>query len=443
MLRNLNFSAGLIICRYCAVLFVLLCATLAADDYDALFRDAAALSSQAKYKEAIRLYESALKVRPGAPEALNNLAVMYYAAGEYQSAWETASRVLHMPQAFASAQLVAGLSAIHLSRPADAIGPLHEVLKQDPGNRDALLGLASAHVAQKHFPEAVAIYEEQTKRSPSDSDAWYGLAISNESMAETASKKLAQMPGGTAYSKRLLGEFLLARGDQRLADEAFGQSDASIAPSSPAAAQQFQLAKSLAKASEDAFEHFINLAPDSWQAHLFLGDVNRQQRKFPDALAEYQKAATMQPQNPAALLGMGTVYWELGDFDRAEQVLRDTLRLNPDALSAIFELANIQVRRHRDADAVPLLRRYLAAQPDAAMAHADLGRAYLHLNDVENAARELQLALAADTQGDIHYQLSLALRKLGRNQEADEAVRASNEIRQSELKREQRLRLKQ
>ena len=90
-----------------------------------------------------------------------------------------------------------------------------------------------------------------------------------------------------------------------------------------------------------------------------------------------------------------------------------------------------------------MLQQYLAAQPDAAMAHADLGRAYLHLNDVENAARELQLALAADTQGDIHYQLSLALRKLGRNQEAEEAVRASKEIRQSELKREQRLRLKQ
>jgi tetratricopeptide (TPR) repeat protein len=416
---------------------------LAADDYDSLFREAAALSSQRNYKDAVHLYEAALKLRPNAPEALNNLAVMYYAAGDYEKAWETASRIVHTQRTFSSAQLIAGLSAIRLSRPAEAIQPLTDLLKHDPGNRDALLGLASAHVAQHQLREAAELYQQQISRAPGDSDAWYGLAICNESMAEAASKRLAEMPGGTSYSKRLLGEFLLARGDQQLADEAFGQSQVSTESSSTEAARQFDEAKALAKASQSAFQHFIDLAPDSWQAHLFLGDLNRQQRRFPESLAEYQNAASAQPHNPAPLLGIGTVYWELGDFDRAEQSLRQALRLNPDSLSAIFELANIAVRRHRDREAIPLLQRYLTAQPDALLARADLGRAYLHLEKFEEAARELKLALDADVQGDIHYQLSIALRKLGRDQEADTAMRASAAIRQAELKREQSLRLKQ
>ena len=55
-------------------------------------------------------------------------------------------------------------------------------------------------------------------------------------------------------------------------------------------------------------------------------------------------------------------------------------------------------------------------QPDALAAHADLGRAYIHLKLYEEAAQELSKAAASDERGEIHYQLSVALRKLGRTQ---------------------------
>ena len=153
----------------------------------------------------------------------------------------------------------------------------------------------------------------------------------------------------------------------------------------------------------------------------------------------YQKAAGMQPNNPAPLLGMGTVYWEMGDFPRAKSCLQETLKLNPRAMQATFELAYIAVRQHSDAEALPLLQQYLTAQPDALAARADLGRAYSHLGQYPEAVIELAKVAEADERGDIHYQLSIALRKLGRTQEADTALRQSAEIRESQLKREQRL----
>jgi lipopolysaccharide biosynthesis regulator YciM len=118
--------------------------------------------------------------------------------------------------------------------------------------------------------------------------------------------------------------------------------------------------------------------------------------------------------------------------------LQKTLSRNPQAMQAVFELANIAVRRHADADAIPLLIRYLKAQPDALAAHADLGRAYLHLGQYENATFELRQAAAADYQGEIHYQLSTALRKLGRLEEADAALKESSDIRKAEALRDQR-----
>ena len=396
-------------------------------------------SQQGKYEQAIVAYKAALAIRPGAPEALSNLAVMYYEAQHYAAAFEIASKMWEGHPELPAAALITGLAAVQTNRPRDAIAPFEKLLAADPANRDALLGLASAHFALNEFSEAVPIYERQTASSPNDSAAWYGLAICYERQAEAASEKLSHLPGGSAYSKRLLAEYLQGAGDNRLASEAFGESETNESTPSPEAERQYQLARALAAKSRQAFERFVNLAPDSWQTAVFLGDVDRQHGDLVSALAHYKKAAGMQANNPAPLLGMGTVYWEMGDFPHAKSCLQETLRLNPHAMQAIFELANIAVRQHSDAEAIPLLKQYLTAQPDAFAARADLGRAYSHLGKYPEAVIELTKAAEADERGDIHYQLSIALRKLGRTREADAALRQSAEIRESQLKREQRL----
>jgi tetratricopeptide (TPR) repeat protein len=169
-----------------------------------------------------------------------------------------------------------------------------------------------------------------------------------------------------------------------------------------------------------------------------MGDLDRQHRKFPSALAHYQAALKKRPA-AAALLGIGTVYWEMGDFPNAERYLEDALRLNPQSNQAVFELANIAVRQRREAAAIPLLERYLIAQPDALAARADLGRAYLHTGRFKEAAEQLSKASDADERGDIHYELATALRKLGREAEANAALSKSAAIREAALRREQRI----
>jgi tetratricopeptide (TPR) repeat protein len=419
--------------------FLALVTLLRADHYDDLFRQAADLSARGKYDQAIEDYKAALLLRPGAVEALNNLAVMYYAAHRYAEAFSTAGGIWKTHPEMASAALVTGMAAVQCNRPRDALKPLESLVAKDPGNRDAILALASAHVALNQLGEAARLYERRTTDAGDDADAWYGLAICYERMAEEASRKLSRIPGGTAYSKRLLGDFLLSMGDTRLAREAFGESSVAPAPESAEAASQYAEARDLAGKSRHAFERFVSLAPNSWQADLFQGDIERQHGRLSAALELYQKAAARQPENPAPLLGMGTVYWELGQFDNAEKYLRDTLRLSPQSEPAAFELANIAVRRHHYQEAIPLLEKYLSGRPDALAARADLGLAYFHMDRFSDAVKELSRALDSDEKGDIHYQLSIALRKLGRIGEADAALRKSIAIRQAALKREQRL----
>ncbi len=405
--------------------------------YDTLFRNAASDSAQGKYDQAIAQYKAALALRPGAPEALNNLAVMYYAVHDFANAYKVASGIWREHPELKAAALITGLAAIQINQPRDAIAPLNTLIASDKTNRDALLGLASAHLALGELPQAARIYEQETAYQPDDFKAWYGKAICYERMAESASRRLARIPGGAAYSKRLLGEYLQSAGDEKLAREAFGES--AVASGSAAARAEYQTARALADQARNAFERMVTLAPDSWQTEVFLGDVDRQHGNLVSALAHYKKASEAESQNSAALLGMGTAYWELGDFEHASVCLRETLKLNPHAQQALFELGNIAVRRHHDAEAIPLLTLYLASQPDALAAHADLGRAYLHLKQYSEAVPELETASEADESGDIHYQLSVALKQLGRTKDAQLAMEKSKTIREAQLARQRRL----
>lgn len=420
-------------------LLFLACTVLYADVYTDLFQEAAAYTRQGLFDQAIEKYKAALAIRPGAPEALNNLAVMYYQVKKYADAYDIASGIWASHPELKSAALITGMSAIQCKRPKDAIAPLNKLLESDPRNRDALLALASAELSLHNYEAAARIYEEETAYAPKDGTAWYGRAICFEQLAESASKQLSQMPGGAAYSKRLLAEYLQSEGDSKLAQEAFGDSERLSAASSSQALKQFEIARELAQKSREAFEQLVKVAPDSWETAVFLGDVDRQHGQLVPAIAHYQKAADQQPGNPAPLLGLGTAYWELGQFDRASSYLHKTLAINPDAIQAVFELANISVRQHTYSEAIPLLKQYLALQPDALAAHADLGQAYMHLGNYEAAVKELSTAAPSDERGDLHYQLSIALRKLGRTEEANAALKQSTAIRQAQLQLEQQL----
>ena len=417
---------------------------LAAQSYQDLFSEAAALSARGDYQSAIARYEAALRIRPDAPEALSNLGVMYHAAGRYADAVDVMQRAVYLQPALVPANLILGLGLIQLNRPADAIAPLELALAGNPKQRDAVLGLAGARVALQDLPSAILLYRRQTESDSLDSDAWYGLAVCYERMAEAASRRISQMEGGAIYHKRLLADYLLQRGEDRLALDALDEVGAGSRENKEAASQALVLyvdARRLADLSRQAFLQFVKLSPESWQSRLFLGDLYRQQRKFPESIANYEAASKLQPQSPAPLLGLGTVFWELGDNDKAERYLQQTLRLNPLNSQAIYELGDIALRQRRDEEAIKYLERYLAIQPEQMMARANLGKAYLHLNRFAEAAIQLEKALAVDRSGDIHFQLAAALRRLGRKKEADAALAESTRIREREHRREQKLRL--
>jgi tetratricopeptide (TPR) repeat protein len=86
---------------------------------------------------------------------------------------------------------------------------------------------------------------------------------------------------------------------------------------------------------------------------------------------------------------------------------------------------------------VPYLERALRLQPNLPEANSLLGTAYLRLGRVNDAVPRLEKAAPIDHYGNIHYQLYVARRKLGKAELAQKELARSQELRRNALERDQ------
>jgi len=123
------------------------------------------------------------------------------------------------------------------------------------------------------------------------------------------------------------------------------------------------------------------------------------------------------------------LYWEgqaaldAGDEARAIEHFEAALARNPNHEEANYRLGRIYQERDDDERALPYLERAAAADPSDAKTRFRLGEALLGVDDNERAVTELSAAIELDPErGGPYAKLAQALRRLGRDQEAREAL---------------------
>ncbi len=117
-----------------------------------------------------------------------------------------------------------------------------------------------------------------------------------------------------------------------------------------------------------------------------------------DALAaELWKAAAEGPDGrPMDWFNLGRARDRLADADGAEAAYNAALAGRPDHPRALYNLANLLVRRDRPAEAVPLHERHLAVRPDAVQGRINLGLALRRTGRLDAARAAYDAALKRD-----------------------------------------------
>jgi len=254
-----------------------------------LAREAEQDLAKGDYASAARKYERWVSLQPGSASALSNLGIAYHMAGRLPEAVQALQRALRLDPELLPANLILGIDYIQLNKAEQAIPLLEKVLHHDDTHRDALLALASARVALRRFDLAARVYQREVKIRPEDADAWYGLGLCFEHLAEDTSRSMELIGKYSAYTQRLVGEYLTEQDAGYDADQAFR--------------------KALAAGGEQEGLH-VALG----FAHLRFGETLQADQEFSTEKRLY-------PANPDGKLGLAAVAMEREDFGTAAQIL--------------------------------------------------------------------------------------------------------------------------
>src|SRR5207249_8259534 len=143
-------------------------------------------------------------------------------------------------------------------------------------------------------------------------------------------------------------------------------------------------------------------------------------RDFSKALAAYQKALTLKPTASQIHLALGWIYLNEDRSDEAISNLEAELRSDPYSVPALVGLGEVYYKRGQSGRAKEYLRQALTINRDSPQAHLWLGKLSAKERSSAEAVEHFQAALKSGVyyREPFYFELSQALRQLGRTEEA-------------------------
>jgi tetratricopeptide (TPR) repeat protein len=146
--------------------------------------------------------------------------------------------------------------------------------------------------------------------------------------------------------------------------------------------------------------------------------------KLDRAEALYRKFLRKAPGNPDALHLLGVIAAARGDPDQAIELIGKAVAAVPNFAQGHSNLGNALRAAGRFADACASYRRAITLRPDFAAAHSNLGLALCEQGHFVDAVASCQCAIGLDPRGvEVHTNLGNVLRRMGRLEEAETSLR--------------------
>jgi tetratricopeptide (TPR) repeat protein len=277
---------------------------IAADpkDYSLHFNLALAYSLMGKNAEAIPEYKKTLELKPDLYQAELNLGISLLREKQPAEAvrYLTSAAAENAKEYRANYYLAAAL--LGASDFAKAELSYLAALAIDPKSPDAELGLAHALAGENKLEDAAAHFKRAAELNAGFRDDLLELAGMYETakQPEQAISIYQQFPENPGAQERL-GDLLLKAG--RAAD-AIPCFQVAVAKS-PTEANRAALAEAYLKNNEPGkaqpvVEQILAADPDNFEIRMLHGRLIRDQRKFPEAAVEFERATKLKPDAPQA-----------------------------------------------------------------------------------------------------------------------------------------------
>ena len=238
------------------------------------------------------------------PEQQRKFDYFYYEAanlknaGKYDAAYDLFSYCLSLDTASSPVLYELAMFQLQRNRPEKAVEMLKSAVAHSDDNFTYRMTLAGLYRNLGMYGEASDSYEELVKRYPDKSELNYYLA-----------------------------DALTQEGEIGAAIDAYNVLESTMGMNETLSLQKFKLYQTL-KQPDKAFEEIENLAnkyPMNARYRLLMGDLHLENEETEKALACYQQAHEIDPDDPRYIVSMANYYDQTGDKEAAEQEIRDAL----------------------------------------------------------------------------------------------------------------------
>lgn len=353
--------------------------------------------------------------RPAQSPASNHLTEKFQQAsaamrqGNLDQAGDNFAAITKEAPTFAEAFLNLGLVREEQGRHEEAIAALQKALQLKPRLRGANLFLGISEYRMNRMDRAMSALRKETAISPRDANAWMWLGIvalekENGEEAVQALDQAARLAPNNV-------DILYHRGRAHL------------------------------YVSQESYARMFKADPKSWRVRQILAEAAADAERHMDAIAEYQAAIQLAPNEPRLHEELGTEFRNAGKMQEAEEAFRKELEIDADNVVAQYKLGVLLTERGDAAQGKQMIEAALQVRPGLIHADYNLGRAEMLLGNDAAAVEDFQRATKSDSDPDVleqsWYRLGTVLRRLHRTEEAQQALAMFQKLKDAEAEASQ------
>ncbi|HKR26254.1 MAG TPA: tetratricopeptide repeat protein [Acidobacteriaceae bacterium] len=294
----------------------------------------------AEFKEAVRL-------EPHSAEAHFDLGLVRQKQQQTAAAINEFRLALQYDPALLQAHCALGST---LSDPAGAEAEFRKALAVNPHTICALDGIAQVLVQERRYDAALDYWREALRLQPDAPDLQLSLATAMYKDAKAREADgLPPLDGvGVADAIRLVQELLKRQPGMTPAYFALGNIYANERRNREAA---------------DEYQEVVRRSPADMVALAAEVKALIDASAYAEALAPARDYVLRKPKDPAGHVMLGTVYQQLGDYQKAEPELERGVAGAPNDFEARYQLGLVLARMDKPKQALPQLQKAVAIRP--------------------------------------------------------------------------------